>query len=394
MGLMDKFKNLFTDEEVIEDDDFEEQEEIKIKEIKKEDEMPKLPTFMREKIEKEETERKVVTSKSDSDNGETNDIIRGINLESLENNKIDSMNNEIVKEKDIEVSKTREFKFSLNDYTDVEEPKVTRSRQNQRKYNEIESDEKKESIAVKKHVNSEKSDIVENKRTNVREFSEDDVKEKKNLNLYKGKKKETTQRKFKATPIISPIYGILDKNYNSNDVVANETNNFDEKRHSRNVDFDSVRKKAYGSISKEIKENLMCENCEYMKEVKECHNKNNSSCEVNDGLREDIISDNYNDESVDDNYYTEERMQNITLDEACENYFDYGVSYEPKKELPRNDNKKKEIPPVKSSINLLSTLKKSMGEEELEKKQEVEKKLELTDDLFNLIDSMYDERND
>ena len=36
MGLMDKFKNLFTDEEIIEEDEFEEEEEpIKIKEIKK-----------------------------------------------------------------------------------------------------------------------------------------------------------------------------------------------------------------------------------------------------------------------------------------------------------------------------------------------------------------------
>ena len=51
MGLMDKFKNLFTDEEII---DEEENESIEIKEIKKEEEH-KLPTFMREKIEKEES---------------------------------------------------------------------------------------------------------------------------------------------------------------------------------------------------------------------------------------------------------------------------------------------------------------------------------------------------
>ena len=38
-----------------------------------------------------------------------------------------------------------------------------------------------------------------------------------------------------------------------------------------------------------------------------------------------------------------------------------------------------------------STLKKSMGEEEA---QSEKNNLELTDDLFNLIDSMYDERND
>ena len=54
MGLMEKFKNLFTDEEVIEED-----EPVKIKEIKKEETKEhKLPTFMREKIEKEEKEKK------------------------------------------------------------------------------------------------------------------------------------------------------------------------------------------------------------------------------------------------------------------------------------------------------------------------------------------------
>ena len=44
MGLMDKFKNLFTDEEIIEDED---EEKVEIKEIKNE-EPPKLPTSMRE----------------------------------------------------------------------------------------------------------------------------------------------------------------------------------------------------------------------------------------------------------------------------------------------------------------------------------------------------------
>ena len=59
MGLMDKFKNLFTDEEYEEEEEIE--EPVKIKEIKKEDppkEENKLPTFMREKIEKEKEEQK------------------------------------------------------------------------------------------------------------------------------------------------------------------------------------------------------------------------------------------------------------------------------------------------------------------------------------------------
>ena len=54
MGLMDKFKNLFTDEEIIDDEEDEIVDSVEIKEVKKEDTPPKLPTFMREKIEKEE----------------------------------------------------------------------------------------------------------------------------------------------------------------------------------------------------------------------------------------------------------------------------------------------------------------------------------------------------
>ena len=49
MGLLDKLKNLFTDEEEII-----ETQEIEVEEEPKVEEPPKLPTFMREKIEKEE----------------------------------------------------------------------------------------------------------------------------------------------------------------------------------------------------------------------------------------------------------------------------------------------------------------------------------------------------
>ena len=63
MGLMDKFKNLFTDEEIIEED---EDEKVEIKEVKKE-EKSKLPTFMREKIEKEEPESKIMSIEDDLD---------------------------------------------------------------------------------------------------------------------------------------------------------------------------------------------------------------------------------------------------------------------------------------------------------------------------------------
>ena len=51
MSLLDKFKNLFTDEEE------EIEEEIPIKSNPKKEETNSLPTFMREKIEREQNEK-------------------------------------------------------------------------------------------------------------------------------------------------------------------------------------------------------------------------------------------------------------------------------------------------------------------------------------------------
>ena len=155
----------------------------------------------------------------------------------------------------------------------------------------------------------------------------------------------------------------------------------------------------------------MCENCEYLKEAKECKKtkeaKENSYDEVRaeDCYYQDKVEEKYSD--YDD---TIKNYDNITLDEATENYYDYGVAYDKSNYEPQEEevkivhhdevpeHPKKEIPPVKSSINLLSTLKKSMGDEvepqrPVVKEKKQEKNLELTDDLFNLIDSMYDERN-
>ena len=40
------------------------------------------------------------------------------------------------------------------------------------------------------------------------------------------------------------------------------------KRASKKVDFESVIKKAFGNLVDDIKDNLMCENCELYKEAK------------------------------------------------------------------------------------------------------------------------------
>mgnify|MGYP004617129873 FL=1 len=377
MGLMDKFKNLFTDEEFV--DEEEENEEIEIKEIKKEEEEHKLPTFMREKIEREkqEQEKKEFLEKDVKEEIE----VKVPKIEEIQNDS-----------QAFEDKSSFKFPIDLSDNDFIE----TRSRQS------IHAKERNVLPPKTRLEPSLKRESIPKKEAKVSE-------------LYKDKKSvppKKEERKFKATPIISPIYGVLDQNYTAGEVEENKGENFEHHRHSKNVDFDSVRKKAYGNLTEEIKENLLCENCEYLKEAKECRKDKKLQSQDNFNNNEDCVylsqddEEDYSDENVIKDY------NNITLDEATENYYDYGVAYDKKDYVNssfkddstvhyNNEEKehvKKEIPPVKSSINLLSTLKKSMGDEDdrspsVTSPKKEEKNLELTDDLFNLIDSMYDERN-
>jgi len=392
MGLFDKIKDLFTDEEVYEED---KSDRVKIKEIKKEEVKKnnddliedKLPTFMREKIAEEEKFKLDDEKEKDEE----------VNLSSRVNARI---NNNVYTEDTVELPKKVDNSFKFPVSFDDDDYVPSRLKNNS-------SDD------VRINNNNVVSKVEKEITVSVSEKIERPVNQPSRVaDLYKdGNKSE--QPKFKATPIISPIYGILDKNYSKDQIVEVSQETYELKRTSisKGVDFESVRRKAYGSLSDDIKDNLMCENCELLKEAKEEKRKK----EVNDNLVYDILKD----ENVSEN--VEEIDKDITFGDASDNYYDYGVAYEPpKQKVPKrvreeenresikivNSEKvedkpfKKEVPPVKSSINLLSTLKKSMGEVESDEilestsKKREKKNLELTDDLFNLIDSMYEERND
>lgn len=58
---------------------------------------------------------------------------------------------------------------------------------------------------------------------------------------------------FKPTPIISPIYGILDKNYSKDDIVERKEKKVKENHTDK---FDEVRNKAYGNLENELEETI------------------------------------------------------------------------------------------------------------------------------------------
>ncbi len=69
--------------------------------------------------------------------------------------------------------------------------------------------------------------------------------------IYESKSKESSQTKFKPSPVISPVYGVLDKNYKKEDiiVVKNET--------TKKIDVDDVRKKAFGTLEDDIEKSIV-----------------------------------------------------------------------------------------------------------------------------------------
>lgn len=95
-------------------------------------------------------------------------------------------------------------------------------------------------------------------------FEDDDFteekKEKKSINVleYENSKYKITdinkvtkeeKKLFKPSPVISPIYGVLDKNYKKDDVTSKDGLTADVYSDSDKPDIDSVRKKAYGEVS-------------------------------------------------------------------------------------------------------------------------------------------------
>lgn len=101
---------------------------------------------------------------------------------------------------------------------------------------------------------------------------------KPNYSYTKSYYEEKETKGFRPSPIISPIYGILDKNYKSEEVVT--------KRETRIVsnynkpDLDSVRNKAFGSDEKEpVVENHKTKT--YDKEDKKVYDVNSNKPQVN-----------------------------------------------------------------------------------------------------------------
>ncbi len=147
------------------------------------------------------------------------------------------------------------------------------------------------------------------------------------------------KRVFRPTPVISPIYGILDKNYKKGDIAEKNTNGVTDS--NGKLDLDSVIRKAYGEV--EVSKTVTRE----------------------------------------EKFFTTEEMP--IEKEAEINLFE--TLKEEKKELP-----KEEKPLSRVEINETEYEEESYDIDEIDKKiKSIDQLLKETadDDFYSLVDSMY-----
>lgn len=218
------------------------------------------------------------------------------------------------------------------------------------------------------------------RKSNVNVLKVEKETPKKVSELYPKKEEVKEKVKFKPTPVISPVYGVLDKNYKKEEVKERTEDMVEMKRPSKKVDFETVRKKAFGNLADEIKDNLMCENCELYKEVKKIS-----------ALHEDDL---LYDMTIDD-----EEEKEVTIEKAYDNYEEFGVAYEPKLEKKLEDiiNEETEISvseDKEENIKVDEIVEEKIEKEVIPSRQEKKKETKVDADFFELIDSMYKERVD
>lgn len=161
-------------------------------------------------------------------------------------------------------------------------------------------------MEVKKEIVSD-SEVIKKEEKSAPIFFDDEyfkeleqpkVVKKEVKSSYMKEKKE--EKRFKPTPIISPVYGVLDKNYNKEDITTKK----ERETITSNSKFsiDDVRKKAYGSLEDDIETTLFGPNSILFNEEKE-----------EKDLFEELVED---DIKIDDEInIIEEEMDNATMQE-------------------------------------------------------------------------------
>lgn len=177
---------------------------------------------------------------------------------------------------------------------------------------------------------------------------------KENKKVYSSKLETRKPSTFKPSPVISPIYGVLDKNYTKDGIIERKEEKRERTYESKSSpNYDYIRAKAYGSLEDELENTLTRVNNNDIKEEVEEIEKEISSLSRPSRNIEELLSEIQENKTISIGDMEEKAKDKMLLDELEESSY----------EIPEKVNNK-----------------------------EVDNSLE--HDLFNLIDSMYDDKEE
>lgn len=203
---------------------------------------------------------------------------------------------------------------------------------------------------------------------------------------YKGAKPTTVEepkKVFKPSPIISPVYGVLDKNYHKEDIVSKKTTR--SSYHSENITVDDVRERAFSTLEDDLKNEILED--DYITSKREVveddldifKDIDEEETSINEPKEEIIEKESLEDDLLDDTTYLAQKLeeQKKKLDEI-NNIINENVSprraknideylYREQEEKEKTTENPKEIPEEEKA-----------EEPEIEKQPVLEKTLEKT----------------
>lgn len=127
---------------------------------------------------------------------------------------------------------------------------------------------------------------------NLEEKPREKIEEKpKEKEIYGSKIQEPVIEKkiFKPTPIISPVYGVLNKNYHKEDIVSRTDVKLEKDTSISSID--AIRNKAYGTLEDELENTLFGSNSILFKKDNEEAKQELEVKEVSDDILTDLTDD-------------------------------------------------------------------------------------------------------
>ena len=143
-------------------------------------------------------------------------------------------------------------------------------------FNDLEINDKPKSVEKKIEPSREK----ENYSTRTKEAY-----------ISKSKEEKPVEEKkiFKPTPIISPVYGVLDKNYHKEDIVSRR--DIEASKNNQESPIDAIRNKAYGTLEDELENTLFGSNSVLFKKAEDEDKNDVEVKEVDDNILTDLTDD-------------------------------------------------------------------------------------------------------